>query len=144
MKMLEDLAEVVRLSDRATSGTVELHTSCSWRRIVSGNRPFLVPTVDPDGHANMDTTESAEFVVSLVNWFRTHHATIRDMAARLEAAERDAVTLTDGQCDAIYAALSEYGSGIDHYEFGLPWHCDAGPEERRKVIRKAAMQETGR
>ena len=89
--MLAELDEVVRLSERATPGKVELHTSCSWRRIVAERgRPFLVPTIDPDRHQNMDTTESAEFVVALVNWFRTHHATLADMAKRMEAAERDA------------------------------------------------------
>lgn len=94
--MLAELDAVVRLSDRATPGKVELHTSCSWRRIVAERgRPFLVPTIDPDRHQNMDTTESAEFVVALVNWFRTHHATLADMAKRLEAAERDAAVIRE-------------------------------------------------
>jgi hypothetical protein len=75
--LIAELAEVVRLSEAATPGKVELHTSCSWRRIVADRgRPFLVPGIDPDGHPNMDTIDSAEFVVALVNWFRTHHATL--------------------------------------------------------------------
>jgi hypothetical protein len=82
--LMAELAEVVKLDGLATPGKVELHTSCSWRRIMADQwRPFLVPGIDPDRHPNMDSIENAQFVVALVNWYRTHHA-------ELEAAVRDA------------------------------------------------------
>lgn len=93
--MLAELDEVVRLSEMATPGRVELWTSCSWRRLMTPDgRPFLVPIVASDGHPDMDTIDNAAFVASLVNWFRTHHATLADMAKRLEAAERKVSRLT--------------------------------------------------
>lgn len=75
--LLKDLEAVAGLDERATPGIIELHTSCSWRRIMAPRgRGFLVPGIDPDKHPNMDSIENAQFVVALVNWFRTHHAEI--------------------------------------------------------------------
>jgi hypothetical protein len=62
MKMLEDLEEVVRRAAYADSCTDRLET---------------FNALDSESNA-------------AANFIRTHHATIRDMAARLEAAERDA------------------------------------------------------
>jgi len=88
MSMIDDLREVERLADLATPGRVELHTSCSWRRIMADRgRPFLVPRIDHDRHPNMDGIENAEFVVALVNWFRTHAAQIEQDARDAERIE---------------------------------------------------------
>ncbi|HEV2540248.1 MAG TPA: hypothetical protein VGU03_11125 [Frateuria sp.] len=84
--LLKELEALVLLDARATPGQVELHTSCSWRRIIAErNRAFLVPTIDPDRHQNMDSAENAQFVVALVNWYRTHHAEIAEAVKKRDA-----------------------------------------------------------
>lgn len=146
--MLAELDEVVRLSERATQGKVELHTSCSWRRIVAERgRPFLVPTIDPDRHQNMDTTESAEFVVALVNWFRTHHATLADMARRLEAAERDArmwrLCNSDHPFSDGTTVKCHVNVGVNIWE-GDEWleFHSCSPEQLEQVLQKDAIDAT--
>jgi hypothetical protein len=90
--LLKELEAVVGLDARATPGKVELHTSYSWRRIMADHwQSFLVPGTDTDRHPNMDSVENAQFVVALVNWYRTHHAEIAEAVkdkARLDWLER--------------------------------------------------------
>ena len=100
--LLKDLDAVAGLDERATPGMIELHTSCSWRRIMAPRgRGFLVPGIDPDKHPNMDSIENAQFVVALVNWFRTHHTEIAQAlkdARRMDWLERNAINITlDGR-----------------------------------------------
>lgn len=145
MKMLEDLEEVVRNESRADQGC--------WRMWANQLRS------GPKNSADLDKsdliadftgarTHNLNFVQSLVLWFRTHHATIRDMAARLEAAERDAALL-DWLDQNAFSAYRNCDS-ID----GLSKHCvvvheKPGPRRGNVAdgIREAitqAMQETGR
>lgn len=65
MKMLEDLEEVVRLRDAAEYAAVALSS---------------------EEFAEADKAYSDKAAI----YIATHHATIRDMAKRMEAAERDA------------------------------------------------------
>ena len=95
--MLAELDEVVRLMDAATPGEWFISRSAPYYQYQlsakCGNESTrLFATMDAmpfDAPANQRTA-NAELVPSLVNWFRTHHATLADMAKRLEAAERDA------------------------------------------------------
>ena len=134
--LLDELEKIVALSEKATPGMVELHTSCSWRRIVAERgRPFLVPIIDPDRHQNMDTVESAEFVVALVNWFRTNAPALADMAKRMEAAERDAAgersesweVWQDGMCVAGSDSLAD----AQHY---MAMYGQDGPVKMVHVV----------
>jgi hypothetical protein len=84
-KLLKELEAVAELDARATPGKVELHTSYSWRRIMADHwQSFLVPGTDTDRHPNMDSDENAQFVVALVNWYRTHHAEIAEAVKAMD------------------------------------------------------------
>jgi hypothetical protein len=87
--LLDELEEVVRLSELATPGPWvandgELDTDLYWadgRMVADTLAEFADGLSDPP---------NASFVASAVNFIRTHHAEIAAMAKRLEAAERDA------------------------------------------------------
>ena len=151
MKMLEDLAEVVRLMD--AGGTVDVSRYA-------------------DGTSEITGPDSAIAAIgAATRYIRTHHATIRDMAAenaalrdslakhvdrlcelteRLEAAERDAAGEREEywevwQDDMPVAASSDY-EDAQHY---LMMYAQEGPAKLVRVVtyRKAidqTMQETGR
>lgn len=70
-KMLEDLAEVVRLGYR---------TGVSASRMSGAQMCFM----------HGIKREHADYYASTINLFQDHHATITDMAKRLDAAESDA------------------------------------------------------
>ena len=80
-KMLEDLAEVVRLFDK----------------------------LPKDGKVSATMyADAAKAQIAASNFFTAHHATITDMAKRLEAAERDAAVKFPS-VELIYATVREHG-----------------------------------
>lgn len=95
-KVRTALAACARAIALAKPGPVELHTSCSWRRIVDKDgKPWLWPSVDRDGHPNMDGEAEAEAVVASYNLLSEHHADIQTMVEKAlmweafcDAAER--------------------------------------------------------
>lgn len=123
MKMLEDLAEVVRLSEAASDDML-------W-------------VVDHDGDVVCNGEEvawpvsnklDAPYIAALSNFFRTHHATIADMAKRLDAAERDAARyrwMREHDWDYPIVTVRQTGD-----------HSSLGVEELDAAI-DAAMQESG-
>lgn len=71
------LRACIELGAQNPSGDLMLATSCSWRRILVGFRqlPYLVPSVDSDGHPNLECGEQfahAEEVIACVNLIRQH------------------------------------------------------------------------
>ena len=84
-KMLEDLAEVVRLFDKLPKDGMR-----GW---ALGHNPPTSNMTDFDKYEVRELT------------FRTHHTTIADMAKRLEAAERDAARLK-----ALEQAIEQWGN----------------------------------
>jgi hypothetical protein len=136
MKMLEDLDEVVRLITEYESHTRD-DNGCSdhpmaphgFNRNESHNQDQYV--CDCEGW-QPDAASELAIARALVLYVRTHHATIADMAKRLEAAPD-----VDRMCEAFYEA---HGSA--------KWAklLDCWKDNYRKQMRAAisAMQETGR
>jgi len=88
MTLQKDLAEVAGMAEKATPGPWvandgELATDLYW---ANGNMVADALSEFADGPSD---PPNASFVAAAVNFIRTHHATITDMAKRLEAAERD-------------------------------------------------------
>ena len=86
--MLAELDEVVRLAEKATPGPWALeHERSGDVSIVNREHQgddWDIATVHYTRPAN------ADLIAATINFIRTHHATLADMAKRLEAAERDA------------------------------------------------------
>lgn len=86
--LLDELEVVVRLASKATPGEwpkpefPENSPNEAFIRLGAGYLEF--------GGSMGQRESNAEFVSAAVNFLRTHHATLADMAKRLEAAERDA------------------------------------------------------
>lgn len=93
--LLDELEGVVRLMDAAsfvdldwgwrrddddTPGSIFTHSFGGMHQAVA-----MCPRYGKDSFA-----ADASYIVALHNFLRTHHATLADMAKRLEAAERDA------------------------------------------------------
>jgi hypothetical protein len=82
--MKADLAKLRALHEAATPGEWELWTSCSWRRVCVGGmnpQPVIWPTVDSDGHPNLDRLENLELAIAAVN-------ALPELLAIAEAVER--------------------------------------------------------
>ncbi len=89
---------------------------------------------DANGHAPLSDTE-----LDLRVFIKCHHATIRDMAARLEAAERDAATcwaLHFQGPDDVVAAPSKQAAELAAKNFNAVW--DAHKDERGHDVRVVA------
>ena len=83
VKLKEALAACLQKIAMARPGPVELHTSCSWRRIMDKEgKPWLWPCIDRDGHPNMDGEAEAEAVVASYNLVFEHQAEIQVMAEK--------------------------------------------------------------
>ena len=104
-KLRAALDSCLRAIALARPGPVELHTSCSWRRIMDkDSKPWLWPSVDRDGHPNMDGEAEAEAVVASYNLVSEHRLEIQSM---LETA-----LMWEALCDA--AERGEDLSGLLH------------------------------
>ena len=92
-KVRAALSGCVRAIALAKPGPVELHTSCSWRRIMcKDGKPWLWPSVDRDGHPNMDGEAEAEAAVASYNLVSEHHDDIQAMV--------DKALMWEALCDA--------------------------------------------
>lgn len=124
--MLAELDEVVRLSEKATPGPWvandgELATDLYWAgggMVADALAEFADGLSDPP---------NAQFVAAAVNFLRTHHATLADMAKRLEAAERDSKRM-DWLCSG-----KVYWLEIQSQPSG--GHVYVGPPENDKLRR---------
>ena len=148
-KMLEDLAEVVRLSKKATAG--------EWAQDNPSSADITSPTGDVaiticKAMNNLDLSEkesiaekkresafyNAAFIAASVNFIRAHHAEIAqnaEAAKRLEAAERDASGEREEswevwQDDMPVAQSSDY-TDAQHY---LMMYAQDGPVKLVRVV----------
>ena len=85
--MLAELDEVVRLMEAATTRDWEAARGCVYG---PDPGPPHYPEVIADCGMGAEAAPRADTIAAAVNFLRTHHATLADMAKRLEAAERDA------------------------------------------------------
>ena len=137
MTLQKDLAEVAGMAEKATPGPWvandgELATDLYW---ANGNMVADALSEFADGPSD---PPNASFVAAAVNFIRTHHATITDMAKRLEAAERDA---------------ARYRWILEHFRFANDslreiWfdaHTRVNQEDAKDLDKEidAAMQESG-
>lgn len=151
MKMLEDLEEVVRLSDMATSGPWShqepTSDTCGFEVVQERLNGDVVA-----GEYGIHEYDDARLIASAVNFIRAQHAAIADMAKRLEAAERDAARYRWLRNRAITFERDEGRPGTPYCVYGLGMG-DAEPTygteldamvDDAKSIDEAAMQETRR
>lgn len=122
MKMVEDLEEVVRLMDAA--GKVDISQYADGTSEITGPNSAI------------------ESLGAAVKYIRTHHATILDMAKRLEAAEGNA---TVWRCTRSYPTGD---GGCYHSEGFAMTRADMliykAKGYRCEILNDDAMQETGR
>lgn len=97
--LLDELEGVVRLNEKATPGewrTEYRKTARGYAQEVFDAAGDTIATLAWHAVPLNDTTTAtdrepnAHLIAAAVNFIRTHHATLADMAKRLEAAERDA------------------------------------------------------